>query len=540
MSDRYDPPAGSAGDDPSGSASTGGGLSPHHQEIVQTLLARRNGGGRRRHSFGARVARACAAFTVLFLVVSSGFVYLEYLHYNSQITREKGILNVKDPSIKDKSYQLHAANYLVIGSDSRAGTDGQYGHDVTGARSDTTMIVHLSPARTKATVISIPRDSWLKIPACKDSSGKIEAAHMGQFNSAFTEGGAKCTIATVQLLTGIAITHYVDIDFSGFKNLINALGTVTICSPQAVDDPKSGLVLKAGNNQLNGTQALAYVRARETLGDGSDLGRIKRQQRFLGAVLREARGGKLLANPTKITGFVDAATKAVTVDSGTTFSDLNTLVKVLSGLDPKKVTFYTAPISNPAYDPDNPSSTTGSRVLLDPVAGAILYDEIIRDKTVTVNPSASASPSPSPTSTKPILLTQAASSITVDVTNGVGTALLATKVQNALAGVGFGKGVLGLDAQGLTTTVVKYRASQLAAAETVASAIPGSTMQLDPSHSGNIEVVVGSSYSGVKAVSVGDPLPSSLSASVTATATTSTTASNAPTGISGADTTCSE
>ncbi|HLY33503.1 MAG TPA: LCP family protein, partial [Jatrophihabitantaceae bacterium] len=327
---------------------------------------------------------------------------IAYEKYNGQITRVS-VLNTTDSNIREAARQQHAENFLVIGSDSRAGADAKFGN-VSGARSDTTILVHLSPDRSKATVISIPRDSWVDIPACTSADGSVVAEHMEMFNSAFSIGGPKCTIATVQKLTGIAVTHFVEIDFSGFESMVSAMGTVTICSPQNVWDPGSGLRLHPGNNSLNGTQALAYVRARETLGDGSDLGRIKRQQTFLGAVMRQATSGSILANPVKLTSFLDAATKAITVDKGTSFSDLRTLTTSLQGLDPRRVTFYTSPIADPNYTP--PGTNMTGRVLLDAAKGRALYDSVINDtKPVWVIGSgkdakvqnSTPSPSPSPT-----------------------------------------------------------------------------------------------------------------------------------------------
>ena len=128
-------------------------------------------------------------------------------------------------------------------------------------------------------------------------------------------------------------------------------------------------------------------------------------------MLREARGGKLLVNPAKLTSFLNAATKAITVDTGTSIADLKTLFDVLRGLDPKKVTFYTAPIANAAYDPNNPSSTHGSRVLLDAKAGKVLYDQIISDSTVTRRTKPKAGDDQ---------VTVAPKTITVDVRRGVG------------------------------------------------------------------------------------------------------------------------
>lgn len=160
--------------------------------------------------------------------------------------------------------------------------------------------------------------------------------------------------------------------------MVKAMGSVTVCSPQAVSDPYSGLKLHPGQNQLGGEQALAYVRARETLGDGSDLGRIKRQQLFLGAVLRQATQGPILSNPARLTNFLDAATKAITVDKDTSFSDLRTLATSMQGLDPKRVIFYTTPIADPNYSP--PGTTMTGRVLLDSVQGRVVYDSVINDR----------------------------------------------------------------------------------------------------------------------------------------------------------------
>lgn len=511
---------------------------PHilsHFQIVRTLVTYPNygpgapagaaGRGRRRR-FGRfpRIVFASTLFTVVLLAVSGTVAGLEYTHVNNAIHREIGVLQKNDPHIRNATRQLHAANYLVIGSDSRVGTK-HLGNEA-GQRSDTTMLVHLSPGRKRAIVISIPRDSWVTIPACKTSTGKTTPAHKGLFNEAFEDGGAACTIALVQSLTGIEVKHFVEINLAGFQKVVNALGGVTICSPSAlnINDGNDKIKLKKGENKLNGAQALAYVRLRHGIGDGSDLGRIKRQQRFLGAVLREARGGSLLADPAKLTSFLNATTKAITVDTGTSIVDLKTLFDVLRGLDPKKVTFYTAPIANTAYDPNNPSSTHGSRVLLDDRAGKVLYDQIISDSTVTLGATKAAK-----TLTT---VTVAPKTITVDVRRGVPTANLATKAATALAKLGFRKGTLSSSTAARTrTTLVTFSSAQTAAARTVAAALPNSKLVLDTSHTGAILVTVGSAYTGTRAVRVGAAVPAWARTVTKATTTTSS-------GISAADATC--
>lgn len=336
-------------------------------------------GSRRRRRTPSALRRAslsALSFTLLLVLSAAALAGGAYEKYNGQINRV-AVLQTHDPNIRNAVRQQHAENFLVIGSDTRAGADAGFGN-VAGARSDTTILVHLSPDHARATVISIPRDSWVQIPDCRQADGTLVPAHEDMFNSAFSVGGPACTIATVQKLTGIAVTHFLEVDFSGFERMVDAMGTVTICSPQNVFDPGSGLRLTTGENHLDGSQALAYVRARETLGDGSDLGRIKRQQLFLGAVLRQAMHGTLMSNPARLTKFLDAATKAITVDKATSFGDLRTLATSLQGLDPRRVTFYTAPIANPDYSP--PGTSLTGKVLLDDAAGRVLYDSVINDR----------------------------------------------------------------------------------------------------------------------------------------------------------------
>jgi LCP family protein required for cell wall assembly len=341
--------------------------------------AQRSNRSRSRRPVLRRAVLCAVSFTALLGVVFGGLVSYAYAKYDGQIHRISA-LETKDPNIREASKQSHAVNFLIIGSDSRQGANASYGHE-PGERSDTTIVVHLSADRRRATVVSIPRDSWVDIPQCTDARGKTVGAHSDLFNAAFSVGGPRCTISTVQKLTGIAITHYLQIDFVGFRRVVNALGSVTVCSPQAITDQGSHLRLHKGSNRLNGGEALQYVRARENLGDGSDLGRIKRQQQFLGVVLRQAMSGSLLSNPSRLTHFLDAVTRAITVDRGTSFGDLRALAGSLHGLDPQRVSFYTAPIADPDYTP--PGTTRGGTVRLDAAEGRALYQSIIDDTSRT-------------------------------------------------------------------------------------------------------------------------------------------------------------
>ena len=205
-------------------------------------------------------------------------------------------------------------NILLIGSDNREG-EGVPGASLSsGARSDTTLIAHVSADREHVTMVSVPRDSMVPAPPnCKNSTPKDQWVEQ-QWNSMFSVGGPACLITTIEGNTGLRMDHFAVVDFRGFRNMVDALGGVPICAPEAIDDPKAKLKLSAGRHVLDGAQALGYVRARKTLGDGSDLGRIARQQAFLSSVVQEATRSSLLVRPDKLFGFLNAATQSLTTD----------------------------------------------------------------------------------------------------------------------------------------------------------------------------------------------------------------------------------
>ena len=202
----------------------------------------------------------------------------------------------KQQATTDAETNLAPLNIMVMGSDTRDGIgNSAYGsnnteYGVAGARSDTNLVVHLSADRKSAIVVSIPRDSMTKAPRnCKQT--RLERSRTGvvrQWNANFTQGGPACTIKTFEGLTGIYLDHFVVIDFRGFEKMVDALGGVTVCTPEPINDRDSHLTLPAGKTKVNGKQALGYVRVRKTVGDGSDLGRINRQQAFLSSVVQQA------------------------------------------------------------------------------------------------------------------------------------------------------------------------------------------------------------------------------------------------------------
>lgn len=257
-----------------------------------------------------------------------------------------------------------AVNILILGSDERDGQNGVIGGvgNVKGMRSDTAIVAHLSADRTRAELVSIPRDSMVKIPSCTMSDGSTTRASFDRFNAAFATGwdhghdmtsAAGCTIKTVQTLTGLTIDHFVVVDFTGFQGMINAIGGVPICIPKNYDSTDAELHVKAGFQTLDGQTALAYARARKgTNMDGSDLQRAARQQQLIAAMIHQVLSRNVLTNVPALMGFLNAATSSLTVDPGLGhLSDMAGLALSLRNLDPSHITFMTIPVAD--WPPDH-------------------------------------------------------------------------------------------------------------------------------------------------------------------------------------------
>ncbi|KKD04618.1 LCP family protein [Streptomyces sp. WM6386] len=241
-----------------------------------------------------------------------------------------------------------ALNILVLGSDSRSGKENKElgGGDSSGARSDTAMVVHIDAGRTEATVVSIPRDTLVTRPSCPlDDGGSTAVAYNAMFNSAYSVGGPVCAVKAVESITDVRMDHYIEIDFSGFAKLVNALGGVTVTTDEDIDDSSSHLTLKAGTHHLNGKQALALARTRHGIGDGSDLGRIGLQQKLVKALLEQISSTDLLTSPTKLYEVADAITGSLTTDTGLdSLSELMSLGQSLKGLSADQVKTVTMPV----------------------------------------------------------------------------------------------------------------------------------------------------------------------------------------------------
>ncbi|WP_369235859.1 LCP family protein [Streptomyces sp. R21] len=245
-----------------------------------------------------------------------------------------------------------AQNILLIGSDSRSGDENRkYGRDSGTERSDTTILLHLSADRRSATAVSLPRDLMVNVPDCRRPDGSRTEPMFAMFNYAFEFGGSACTIRTVEKLTNIRIDHHMVVDFNGFKDMVDAVDGVEVCLKEPVNDKAAKLRLPAGKVTLDGEQALGYVRARKTLGDGSDTDRMDRQQRFLGALVNKVQSNDVLLNPVKLYPVLDAATSSLTTDPElASLRGLYQLVRGLRHIPTEHVQFLTVPRTPYVYN----------------------------------------------------------------------------------------------------------------------------------------------------------------------------------------------
>ncbi|MFI8967081.1 LCP family protein [Streptomyces sp. NPDC053493] len=315
------------------------------------------------------------------LVGGAAGAYALYNHFNNNINTIDVVGAGSGGFNKGESF-----NILLIGTDKRTG-DGNsgYGDKNSPGHADTTILFHVSKDRTNATAMSIPRDLVTDIPECQtklaDGSTKtIPGQSDVRFNISLGQSDRDpgCTMRTVKELTGLTVDHFMMADFNAVKEMTTAVGGVKVCLAKPVKDSKSHLDLPKGESIIQGEQALAFVRTRHSFGNESDLDRIKVQQQFLSSMIRQMKSDETLTSPTKLYGLADAATKALTVDSGIgSISKLQSLAGELAKIDTKNITFTTLPVI------DNPAEPRPITVVPDPEKAPRLFAQMQSDTSLT-------------------------------------------------------------------------------------------------------------------------------------------------------------
>lgn len=333
---------------------------------------KRRGRKKRRHT----VATVLTATLVVVSIVTALSVVFIYRHLQDNLDYQDLSEQLTDrPEKKDVDTGPHEPlNILVMGSDTREGKGNRIDGVEGGGGSDTTILFHLSASREFAYGVSIPRDTLVERPDCLDEDGDtIPGEAVSQWNTAFTIGGPACTMQQFEQLTGIRLDNYVVLDFNGFKDMVDAVDGVEVCIPDDIEDPEHNISIPAGTREIRGAEALNYVRARYTLGDGSDIGRVKRQQAFIAAMANKVVSGSTLSRPDRVVGFLNAATSSLQTDFET-IGEMGQVGLSFNGIGLDKIQFITAPWQ---YSPSDPN-----RVELLPQANR-LWQRIINDEPLT-------------------------------------------------------------------------------------------------------------------------------------------------------------
>ncbi|WP_443069796.1 LCP family protein [Streptomyces sp. S063] len=382
-------------------------------------------------------------------------------------------------------------NILMVGSDSRDGKNAKYGKGLVTMQSDTLMVMHLSADRKWATVVSLPRDSWVSLPVCERGDGALSAPSHSKINAAFAIGGASgdvsgaaaCTTKTVEQSTGLRIDHFMSVDFQGFKGMVNALDGIEVCPETAIRDEKAHLDLEAGCQTVKGEDALGYVRARYSVGDGSDLGRIGRQQEFMKALAAKAQ--QKLTNPAVLYDFLDSVTRSLTTDERLAgIKPLTGLANEIRSIPSDRLTFLTVPHYGRVADVPSDKAN----VVWQYPQAADLFASLAKDQEVDKEKVAADAKNP-----------VYAATVRVQVLNGSGVPGRAAKVAETLRTAGYTITGTGNAPGSAEKTAVVHPEGLEEQAGVLASRLPGVAMKPDAGAlAGTVTLIVGADFTGIR------------------------------------------
>ena len=442
-----------------------------------------NGVGRRKQKpkqRAKRIAMGVGGFVIL--VAAAGCAWVYQLDSNIQHSAlDTGTQPQKGKVIPG------ALNIMVIGSDTRNGSNANLGgQDYSLPHADVEMLVHVSADHQNATVMSIPRDTDVQIPPCKDSKGVTHSFGTHDQITNSLNYGPGCTVSTVNALTGVHIDHFMVVDFAGVVNMSDAVGGVQVCTNHNVYDPGSHLKLSAGTHTLVGQGALAFMRSRHAFGTGSDVDRTQTQHIYLSALIHKMKSASTLADPTNVFSLAEAASHAFIVDDGLSgVTNLISLANTMGGIPTNHITFATMPT---AADPYNPNAW------LVPGPGAQeLFDAIANDQSLS---GGSSAPKPTASSSASATQTVDPSTVEIHVFNGTGITGRAAAVGTELTNKGYSSTIVEHTSPGtVSASKVEYSTSDpkyKREAQQVASTLglPSSALTTAPGLT-TVHVVVG-------------------------------------------------
>lgn len=400
--------------------------------------------------------------------------------------------------MKNRPRAGHGMNVLLVGTDGRdeISEAERRKYRLGGAPchcTDTIMIVHISEDRERASVVSLPRDSYAMTPPHVDgTTGERHHGHPLKLNAAYAEGGPQLTVRTVESMTRVKIDHYLEVDFTSFMKTVDVLGGVKVCTASPLKDSYTGLDLPAGTHDLKGGEALQYVRARHADGS-SDLGRMQRQQRFLAALVERATSSGILLNPMKFRDVTRAVLGSVRADKGFGTDELLDLGRAMRNFSPSSSEFTTVPIGRMGYVVEG----VGSTLRWDPEKSGRLFAALRADRPLAAHKPRSEA----------LEVDVAPQQIRVQVENGTATAGLGQRVDSALASTGFRTTRAPVNAADRTVrrTVVAYDPRWDRSAKSLATALPGSELRAVKGLGPTLKVIAGTDFERVRKVRADSP-----------------------------------
>ncbi|MCX4866716.1 LCP family protein [Streptomyces sp. NBC_00257] len=408
---------------------------------------------------------------------------------------ENGIDRI-DPfkDMKNRPRAGNGMNLLLVGTDGRdrISPEEKRQYRLGGAPchcTDTIMLVHLSADRERASIVSLPRDSYAEIPEHRDrTTGEQHAAHPVKLNAAYAEGGPNLTVRTVEHMTGVKVDHYLEVDFTSFMKTVDTLGGVKICTTRPLKDSYTGLDLAPGTHELNGGQALQYVRSRH-IDVAADLGRMQRQQKFLASLIERATSSGVLLNPVKFRDVASTMLSSVRADKGFGTEQMLELGQAMRGFSPASSEFASVPMGNVSY----PVNGIGSTVKWDEAKSEKLFRALREDKPLA--PARAGRPKAETVDVDP-------RQIRVQVYNGTPKDGLGRTVDDALRATGFDTTRAPLNGQlrNAEHTLISYDPRWDRSAKSLAAALPGAELRAVPGQGATMRVTAGAGFEAVRKV----------------------------------------
>ncbi|WP_394251938.1 LCP family protein [Arthrobacter pityocampae] len=506
------------------SAGDAAGADPGEASVGPAPAGRHLGRGGRHRGLAAT---AIVVATVL--VAAGAFVAVQVFRLQSNVLTSPLNLGENGESAIPVDSSTDPLQILILGTDTRRGNTGDFfgsEDDSTGeGNSDVMMLLTLSADREDVTVVSFPRDLLVPLPSCLDpeTGESSQAMDLGQLNGALKAGGPGCTVAAINNLTGLSVDHFMMADFNAVKELTSTLGGVEVCVEGPVEDEYSGLSLPAGTSEVEGDQALAFLRTRHSFGDGGDAGRIAAQQSFMASMARKVQAEGTLTNLPRLYAIADTVTRNLTVDEDLSKpAELLRIADRMKDVDLSNIAFVTVPTEQWVEDPN--------RLVLDEDAASPLFDALREDRGLTEDepePTATASKAPSPSASAPPASPSASAtpepsasatpevpavdpgSVPVLVVNGTSNPERATAVQKLLVAAGYTQAATYASVPAERTQVYFSTGYEDAAADLAARlGVPASQVTLDESAAG-VQLLVGADLATGSKVVV-PPLGSAL------------------------------